>query len=298
MATHQRGKSAPERLISSYIDALGFLKFHGFWQVSKTLDRIPNLPKRLLALRGYLKRESKSPGKVRDRWAFSQQQFDDFSATASGQLLDRELRAVKRRFKKLTNDEYRLGNGSKFRSLDTQVKYWNNRSNVQQMADQLMDKAKRKVKQRMQQTSGPDSAATYPEIGDYSDRTQLQFKVAIPPAATLRNANSPEASRLSAEFQQLQTALSDFSQLLCDIWLKGELKTSTPGISHHGQAHAIDFGVRENKKGGQKIVGASNAGKWRSSGFGKLLEQAMRDSRHFHGPLKHPNEPWHWEFHH
>ena len=111
MPNHQRGKSEPEKLISSYIDALGLLKFHGFWQVSRTLDRIPNLPKRLLALRGYLKRESKAPGKVRNRWAFTQQQFDDFSATASGQLLDKELRAVKRRFKKLTDGEYRLGNG-------------------------------------------------------------------------------------------------------------------------------------------------------------------------------------------
>ena len=297
MATFQRGKTDSQKLISGYIDALGLLGFHGFWQVSRTLDRIPNLPKRLLALRGYLKREKKSPGRVRDRWAFTQQQFDDFSATAAGELLTRELRAVKRRFKKLTDDEFRLGNGSKFRSLDTQVKYWNGRSNVQQMADQLMEKMNRKVKKRMQEKTGSFQIPTYPTIGDYADRTQLQFKVAIPPAATLRNPNSPEAPRLSAEFQQLQSAFEDFSEQLCGIWLKGELKTSTPGISHHGQAHAIDFGIRENKKGGKKLVGASNAAKWKSSGFGKLLEQAMRGSKHFHGPLKHPNEPWHWEFH-
>lgn len=290
------GKTDVDKLICRYIDAIGMLKFGSFTEVSKTLDQIPNLAKRLLALRGYLRKESQGVGTVKSRWAFSQQEFDDFKKTAAGAALDREISLVKRRFSELTEKKYRLGTGDEFRPHLTQLGYWNERTNIQPIADQLLKKAQQRVKQKMAEFVSPSNVPFYPPITDYNDRFQLQFQVAIRPSLIARNPNADGVAEKDAVFTQLQVALDDFALFLQKAYLTGSLKTATPGISDHGRSQAIDFGVREVATN-KKIVGAGSAATWRSTGMADYLAEAMKSSKHFKGPLKRPDEPWHWEFH-
>ena len=294
MQAYDSGKTDVDKLICRYIDALGMLKFGMFREVSNTLDRIPNLAKRLLALRGYLRKEEKGPGTVHRRWAFTKEQYDEFKTSAAGVVLNSELQKVKNRFREITDKKYKLGHGKKFRSLDRQVKYWNTRSNVQNIADQILQKVRKRVTAKSAQ-SGLSDGPSYPQIEEYADRFQLTFKVAMRPSAIARNPNAAGIAEKDAVFNQLQKALDDFAEYLRKTTFSGELKTATPGISDHGRSQAIDFGVRDSS--GTKICGASSASTWRSTGMASHLASAMKASKHFEGPLKSPDEPWHWEFH-
>lgn len=72
---------------------------------------------------------------------------------------------------------------------------------------------------------------------------------------------------------------------------------AVPGLSHHGQLRAYDFIIWQ----GEKIVagtdGASIRGQWIGGGWGNKLRQIVyRASGKFDGPLKSPNEPWHFTY--
>jgi hypothetical protein len=70
---------------------------------------------------------------------------------------------------------------------------------------------------------------------------------------------------------------------------------AAPGLSRHGQSRAIDFQV---VKGGRIVAGtevASVRGVWEGQGWGRKLRLAIGDAS-FVGPLKAPNEPWHYDY--
>ena len=73
---------------------------------------------------------------------------------------------------------------------------------------------------------------------------------------------------------------------------------AAPGLSPHGQMHAVDFQVRA---GSRAIAGPSQkeiADLWEGLGWRAKLEAAVRAaSERFHGPLAHPYEPWHYDYH-
>ncbi len=72
---------------------------------------------------------------------------------------------------------------------------------------------------------------------------------------------------------------------------------AAPGLSLHGQARAIDFQVQ---RGGTMVAGpavGSAATVWRKQGWAKQLAQAVdSEPAVFSGPLKLPDEPWHYEY--
>ena len=144
MKTSQQTQSGIDVQVSRYVDALAVLNFKTFPAVLTTLDSIPNLARRLLALRGYLKKENTSPGAVRIQWAFLQHEFDNFRDTHEGGVLTRELKVVMDRFDQ-ENSGFRLGRGSLFRSLETQIAYWNSttRDDIQMVSDALMQKVRK-----------------------------------------------------------------------------------------------------------------------------------------------------------
>ncbi|MBB6092659.1 hypothetical protein HNQ60_001537 [Povalibacter uvarum] len=72
---------------------------------------------------------------------------------------------------------------------------------------------------------------------------------------------------------------------------------AAPGLSLHGRARAIDFQVHQ----GNRVVAGADTGDigpiWVGQGWGRKLERAVRGaSTKFVGPLKMPNEPWHFEY--
>jgi len=301
MKTSQQTPSGIDLQISRYIDALAVLNFKTFPAVLTTLDSVPDLARRLLALRGYLVKENTSPGAVRIQWAFSQQEFDDFRDTHEGGGLTRELKVVMDRFDQ-ENSGFRLVRGSLFRSLLTQIAYWNSikRHDIQMVADALMQNARKVFTKKSNELIGSMQVPEYPMIEEYNDATQLWFRLITPPGGGVPGAlfgTNPEAQAKFARFVQLKNGLDDFAEVIRKATLLKAPKTATPGLSDHGQSRAIDFGV-QNLKTGTKILGASNASAWRETGFAQKLATAMTASNHFHGPLRVPDEPWHWDFEH
>jgi hypothetical protein len=80
------------------------------------------------------------------------------------------------------------------------------------------------------------------------------------------------------------------------------LTYATPGLSAHGQARAFDFVVM---LGGRTVAGTegdpkSLKKKWRNDKWDEQLNTAVRvvdpDGSVFDGPLKSPDEPWHYYY--
>jgi hypothetical protein len=72
-----------------------------------------------------------------------------------------------------------------------------------------------------------------------------------------------------------------------------EPTSAAPGVSDHGQMHAVDFVVR----GGGRIVANVDSGTiqtvWKAGGWEAKLIAAASQTKLI-GPLQHPYEPWHW----
>ncbi len=73
---------------------------------------------------------------------------------------------------------------------------------------------------------------------------------------------------------------------------------AAPGLSPHGQMHAVDFQVR---RGVVTVAGPSTSqmqAVWVGQGWRDRLESAVRRaSDKFRGPLQNPDEPWHYDYH-
>ncbi len=73
---------------------------------------------------------------------------------------------------------------------------------------------------------------------------------------------------------------------------------AAPGLSPHGQMHAVDFQVRQ---GALTVAGPSASQVqtvWVGQGWRDRLESAVRRaSDKFRGPLQNPDEPWHYDYH-
>jgi hypothetical protein len=72
---------------------------------------------------------------------------------------------------------------------------------------------------------------------------------------------------------------------------------AAPGLSAHGQMHAIDFQISKN---GVLIAQANSAEVdtiWRTQGWDvKLRESITATGLDFKGPLTSPDEPWHYSY--
>ena len=72
---------------------------------------------------------------------------------------------------------------------------------------------------------------------------------------------------------------------------------AAPGLTAHGRGQAFDFQIA---KGNDVIAGADTgavSGKWEAEGWTRKLQEAVRLSTlPFEGPLKDPNEPWHYDY--
>jgi hypothetical protein len=72
---------------------------------------------------------------------------------------------------------------------------------------------------------------------------------------------------------------------------------AAPGLSAHGQLRALDFQI---VRGSQVVAGTSIDSVvrvWEREGWASRLHQAVVSIKaHFEGPLRSPNEPWHYRY--
>jgi hypothetical protein len=108
------------------------------------------------------------------------------------------------------------------------------------------------------------------------------------------------AARLQPEAEQhCATSSKDFAS-----WLKAwrvppdsaAANLAAPGLSPHGQARAFDFRVYQ---GDTQIAGPSSSDRkvWKEQGWSDELAAAIQHAGpDFTGPLKSPDEPWHYTY--
>lgn len=85
-------------------------------------------------------------------------------------------------------------------------------------------------------------------------------------------------------------------------WLrhfKGEQRAhlAAPGLTLHGRGHAIDFQISQDGK----LIAEADSGQieavWRAEGWDEKLKDSIAAAGpSFSGPLKSPDEPWHYNY--
>ncbi|MET0280348.1 MAG: hypothetical protein ABW278_04380 [Steroidobacteraceae bacterium] len=84
-------------------------------------------------------------------------------------------------------------------------------------------------------------------------------------------------------------------------WLRGQQPRpvptlAAPGLSPHGQARAVDFQVQLQGSLVAAADSASIAARWVEPGWAQKLATAIQAAGGFTGPLKTPDEPWHYTY--
>jgi len=117
-----------------------------------------------------------------------------------------------------------------------------------------------------------------------SARYMLETFRAEVAVATFPRAHSPEG-------------ISAFRDLLVSFKPVPTPSLAAPGLSLHGRMQAVDFQVMS----GDKLVAGTEVSRvaetWETSGWKARLQSAVDEANMgFVGPLKNPNEPWHYDF--
>jgi hypothetical protein len=108
--------------------------------VAPVLQRIDGTGRRLLALRSYLR----ASDSLTERWSWSEAQIADYRHSREYGAVQGELESIAARFAQ-TNPGYALYVNSEVRSLDTQVRRWNENASVGAAAKALENAASREV---------------------------------------------------------------------------------------------------------------------------------------------------------
>lgn len=249
-------------------------------KVRRTLDQITDEKRNLLALRGYVR----FPGRVADRWAWTEEEAENFEGSAADRLMEGEIRGIRRRFAR-NNPGYQLRTNTNPRSLEEQLRLWNSTRGtggivVLSFGQRLWNFAEIELNRTI------GGREVYPSL---EPRHDLHHAILSPaPAAT---------AQFSAWLAQHSRDLG-LPHRVADNW-RVNPSLATPGISKHGQKRAIDFIV---KRGGEEVVGAHSGqaelNLWRGNPhWQNLLNDAITaQSGNWRGPLRSPDEPWHYDY--
>ena len=287
--------------LQKYIDAIRYRSFSDPHR--GIFPRITDLGRRVFALQRYLgalQDPKRGAGWIKEQTAMSEDEFVEWKDLPDFALQSRELTSIKSRFNK-ANPDHRLVAGSRFRSLDVQIKNWNRNGTVGTHSPKVLARARRELK----------DMAAYPDLGPYlHEGSGLLAHSALPagvagvagiggllggPLAALAALGVATAAATHGDTQARNAAIDRFTEWLAKQRTGAPSVTvATPGLSNHGVGQAIDFQV--HKRGGAKLAGASNPDHWRTSGWADRLADAVRPSPYFSGPLRVPDEPWHWTF--
>ena len=116
------------------------------------------------------------------------------------------------------------------------------------------------------------------------------------------NANASVAAAAQALVQAAQSACTAATAPRFAGWLRAwqppaPVNLAVPGLSPHGQGRAYDFQVM---RGDTLVAGTDSRRRqsdWREAGWAQRLDAAVRASgARFEGPLRSPDEPWHYAY--
>lgn len=93
------------------------------------------------------------------------------------------------------------------------------------------------------------------------------------------------------------SAIARFTKFLKTHDVSPKPKVATPGLSGHGQLHAVDFIINQGSKTIASADSASIKKDWDDAGWTDKLQIAInKTSPRFDGPLPDPYEPWHYVY--
>lgn len=207
--------------------------------VQSALREIDGTPRRLLAMRGYLRARDT----LEARWSWSEAEIAVYERSPQYTQMLAEIAKISAHFQQ-ANPGYSLYANTQVRSLGVQLERWNKNRTVGKAADQLY-----------------------------------------------------AAARMSTETGTAE----GLSRFLVEWRPPTPIPLATPGMSLHGQSKALDFQVRAaDKPDGRVIAGPDTSSVhsvWEGQGWARKLANAVDDgSDRFKGPLRTPNEPWHFEY--
>lgn len=104
------------------------------------LGRIPEESRRLLALRGYLR----AGGDAMSRWAWSRERIEAYEKSPEYAAALAEVGKVRREFES-ANPGYTLRVNTQVRSLDEQLKKWNETESIKRAGEELLARAREEV---------------------------------------------------------------------------------------------------------------------------------------------------------
>lgn len=106
---------------------------------------------------------------------------------------------------------------------------------------------------------------------------------------------------LSDEFPDVESK-GQISPEKLESWLRSysseqRASLAAPGLTRHGQGHAIDFQIMQDGKFVAPADTSLVATVWEANGWAdKLAESIAAAGPSFYGPLTSPNEPWHYDY--
>lgn len=114
-------------------------------------------------------------------------------------------------------------------------------------------------------------------------------------AGRLHHAAIRELGARSYPARPDAAAVQRFAQFLRQWRPSPAAPLAAPGLSLHGRSRAIDFQIMHDGRIIAPTEIAKVASIWERPGWAGKLEAAVRETG-FTGPLRSPNEPWHYEY--
>jgi hypothetical protein len=273
-----------------------YLQMRGDGEAAEALREIKDPDRRMAAFWNYA-RYPKNKGKsIAEGWVWSDERIAAYKKSAEKRSADVAIAAVAQIF---NNDPamvakdpgkaiYRLRGDTDPRNYDTQMDNW-----LREDAYSVVNYGKGLREQLAKEMS---TCGLSPIMGDMlwdmDVQSVLNFGKLVEKYANSSNFGSHTVKdKKTGKVSQVPGLASPMF--------------ATPGLSDHGQSHAIDFKVYKTEGGKTtEFLGAngSERDKWRASGCAAALAGAIaklnaRMSRTvFAGPLKNPDEPWHWVY--
>ncbi len=177
---------------------------------------------------------------------------------------------------------------------DTEVAAWQGSE-----AQAALDAAIGRVRAAFEAANPGYSLHVNPEVRSLEiqlERWNTNATVAMAAAAL---ADAAETAVRSEGFPEpgTRSAQARFAEVL-GAWLPEPMPPlAAPGLSAHGQMRAVDFVVTQGERIVAGAVTADIPGIWIGEGWGERLNAAVLASRApFEGPLRYPDEPWHFDY--
>lgn len=116
-------------------------------------------------------------------------------------------------------------------------------------------------------------------------------------ALELQNALARELRTRAYPSQPSEESIARFKAFLVQWYPSAPAPLAAPGLSAHGQLRAIDFQITRAGRIVASTSVASVAQAWERPGWHHKLRSAVESAGgEFVGPLRAPNEPWHYTY--